>query len=376
MSTIEVPDGMPLGSPLVFNDTDIDLESYATGRFAQIAGNNLSALNIQVEALKARIKDIENLTDGQSLFASGNYVPLVTDSNGKVLLTSVDDIKALVGADYKKLSSADATALIGFYNTINSSNNTNLDLTGPLYSLTTYSVAGVTKTVNSQIYPAKSSSLASTPDQAIPFQVGVGDVVDMSTYDSTSNPRYLVVTSKSPLTTAAVDSLQKFKIPSTISELVYWMGQTSGDAAVSASARLATDKITGYTPDAVVWNGITPTTLLGYPPVKVTTSQLSNNQSTLPINTLLQDESGNFHVKSNGTLFDNITVSNPILLFPTKDQVSGFRSQYAELIVQASQRSSEQQTFVNELTQKSAYLDEAASNIFKQFNDAKKSIIR
>lgn len=63
------------------------------------------------------------------------------------------------------------------------------------------------------------------------------------------------------------------------------------------------------------------------------------------------------------------TTVKPCIKDPTNLEQSGFLSQYSEKIVRITQRSTEQTTYVNALTQRYNYYFEAATNILKAFTN-------
>ena len=63
------------------------------------------------------------------------------------------------------------------------------------------------------------------------------------------------------------------------------------------------------------------------------------------------------------------------VLHPTSDQINSWRSKYAEKQVLISQRASEQQLFLTELTQKYNYFLDAITNILRSLNNISNEIV-
>jgi hypothetical protein len=144
--------------------------------------------------------------------------------------------------------------------------------------------------------------------------------------------------------------------------------------------QFSTDALPNVPLDTVQWRVTAPGArngLTGYSgPVQSLSSTLTL-VTTQPIGTLIKTELGVTYRVTQPSVFglpaglEVVELVPPPNRFiaPSDDTLRSIRSQYADKIVIATQRSSQQQLFINSILQKFNYHFDAATNVLKAFND-------
>lgn len=187
-----------------------------------------------------------------------------------------------------------------------------------------------------------------------------------------------------------INTAEGFVIPESDAEVRFWLGQAIWPRVSAMFAAFVKDEIK-FTPDTVQWKDtkFNVTGFAPYPvrdltgqPINIATGEFLVNPALVP-GTLIKRQDKYFRVDSvtvssssggipasyRGSFSEVTLLDPPFKLKMTSDDVKDIRSQYSEKLVQATQRSSEQQLFVNSLIVKRNYYYDAVSNVLKSFFD-------
>ena len=187
--------------------------------------------------------------------------------------------------------------------------------------------------------------------------------------DAASGTLHLSVPSGS----APVLDARGFVMPKSQDEMYYWFGQAGAERLQAASTQLVADGIDiGATADAIQWKYSTATVSGGgfahYP---VAEGKLTD--TTFPVGSLLGSNGKVYLITgrtgSTNSYVEVTLVGEPFLLKISKENLIKIRGQYTEKITNATQRTTEQQLFLNSLLQKQNYHFDAATNVLKAFGD-------
>jgi hypothetical protein len=167
---------------------------------------------------------------------------------------------------------------------------------------------------------------------------------------------------------------QGFVIPSSKDELYYWFGQAASARLAATTTQFTNDGIKlPVDPNAVQWKYAASTNFTGggFAYFPITTGDPTS--VSLPINSLVQNNGKTYLITgrtgSANSYIEVDLVGSPIVLVLSQDNLVNIRGQYTEVITRATQRTTEQQLFLNSLLQKQNYHLDAATNVLKAFND-------
>ena len=165
---------------------------------------------------------------------------------------------------------------------------------------------------------------------------------------------------------------QGFVVPSSQSEVNFWFGQAGAKRLQDASAQFTTDEIKLPAPDTFQWKykDFPGGGFADYPARKGLPSDIN-----LAVGSLVEDSgTGKLYFISGRVAGINKfveveKVGSEFALKLSTDKVLDIRGQYTELISRATQRTAEQQLFLNSLVQKFNLFSDIATNILKTLSD-------
>jgi hypothetical protein len=166
---------------------------------------------------------------------------------------------------------------------------------------------------------------------------------------------------------------QGFVIPASQSEVNFWFGQAGATRLRDATTQFKTDEVKLPAPDTFQWKykDFEGGGFADYPPRKGTPSDVS-----LAVGSLVEDSgTGKLYLISGRVTGVNKfveveKVGSEFLLKLSADTLRDIRGQYTELISRATQRTAEQQLFLNSLVQKLNLFNDMVTNLLKTLSDA------
>ena len=166
---------------------------------------------------------------------------------------------------------------------------------------------------------------------------------------------------------------QGFIIPATQSEVNFLFGQAGAKRLQDASAQFTTDEIKLPAPDTFQWKykDFPGGGFADYPPRKALPSDIN-----LAVGSVIEDSgTGKLYFISGreagiNKFVEVEKVGSEFALKLSTDKVLDIRGQYTELISRATQRTAEQQSFLNSLVQKFNLFSDIATNILKTLADS------
>ncbi len=171
----------------------------------------------------------------------------------------------------------------------------------------------------------------------------------------------------------AFTNTQGFVVPANQNELNYWFGQSGAARLIATNTQLLADGVKmPIPPDTFQWKykDFTGGGFGNYPPIKGLPSDV-----TLAVGSLVEDSNvGKIYFISGklsnvNTFVEVEKVGDPFVLRLSNENLLNIRGQYTERIAQMTQRTTEQQLFLNSLLQRLNLYFDAASNVLKAFSD-------
>lgn len=171
----------------------------------------------------------------------------------------------------------------------------------------------------------------------------------------------------------AFTNTQGFVVPANQNELNYWFGQSGSARLIATNTQLLADGVKmPIAPDTFQWKykDFTGGGFGNYPPIKGLPSDVN-----LAVGSLVEDSNvGKIYFISGklsgaNTFVEVEKVGDPFVLRLSNENLLSIRGQYTERIAQMTQRTTEQQLFLNSLLQRFNLYFDAASNALKAFSD-------
>ncbi len=428
---VTITQGFSTDSPWVIDELDTNLKNLALARLAALGASQGDKLETQTKVLIEQTNQLENLQEFTDKLGSGTVTALVMDSSGAVLISDPKVVSDLAGRSAASLSATEVNRLIEFTASLaNSSPSVNLGgqtyvsvsvrsgtpptdkvIQAPLkvwssdpkliaaadvQPFACYAYKDSSGTLLYRICDETKTSLTITSIATLanPAAAHVYDAYRIGTKvykpqdilgafpTSPSGTLYRnIVTGQLRLVTDSgyTDDPEAtgFVIPASQDEITFWLGQAASDRLRLAETQFNTDGIKmPVSPDTFQWKYMDTAFVGGgfaiYPPV-----QKSPTDTTLNVGTFVQDPSDTAKkiyliTGKEGTTNKYVevqSVGEPFNLRLTQDNIVSIRGQYTEKITQMTQRTTEQQLFLNSLLQKHNYQLDAATNVLKAFND-------
>jgi len=170
---------------------------------------------------------------------------------------------------------------------------------------------------------------------------------------------------------------QGFVIPSSQSDIDFWFGQAAATRLRAANTQFAADEVKIPAPDTFQWkyNNFEQGGFAPFPPQKG-----SLTDTTLAIGTLIEDSSTSSldtprlylitgRVGSVNKFTEVVKVGSEFTMKLSSDSLVSVRGQYTERISRLTQRTAEQQAFLNSLVQKFNNFNDIATNLLKVLSD-------
>jgi hypothetical protein len=378
--SITITAGLPVNDPWVIQNTDTNLKNLAIGKLASISGVQSDALKVQTGTLKEIVEKVELINDKLDQIIAlpeVNVIDLdVSDSimKDKLTLPQTSLMTAPLSGYVKELSALTdkleaADVNFGDYDA---------------YTYT-FSDAGVQKVA---IGSGPLIELIGT-NRPISVNESAGIIKDrVFKITSDAGIFYGIVGSGSAGFAIDSGSFKGVVIPESKYEVTQWQYQNTDFASAVSFFDLLSDDtvlIENTNPVGQPSNALTMAidpgttnaiavrmnfvTYYAMTPLEVIDTSI--NTQPIEMGTIFKDKEGviTISIGSDGRTF--AAVQSEILKYftfnPTDDQLLKWRSQYAEKQVILTQKSSEQQLFVNELVQKYIYFSDAATNVLKAF---------
>lgn len=173
-------------------------------------------------------------------------------------------------------------------------------------------------------------------------------------------------------------SAEGFVIPSNQNDINFWFGQTAAKRLQTANSRFATDEINIPVPDTFQWkyNGFEGGGFADFPPQKglptnvslavgsIVEESVSTNSGT-PKLYLITGRVGGVN-----QFVEVSKVGSEFTMKLSSDGVLSVRGQYTERISRLTQRTAEQQLFLNSLVQKFNIFSDILTNMVKVLSDS------
>lgn len=429
---VTITEGMPLNDPWVITDIDSNLKNLALARLAALGANQGAVLRVQTNVLVEQTRQLEAMQEFTATLASGIATALVMDSSGTVLVSDPNIVSDLIGRTPSSLTTFSADRLTAFTsNLANSSpavnlggrpyaevaltsgakiqvpvvlwsddpNNANSSTLEPYVYYLNKASDGTMKGViydvvgGSKVKLSVSSvNFISFPDKNLVYDgykltvngvskvYGVQNVIgsfptttasDILFRDISTGTLRLVGPSSPNITFA---DPQGFVIPSCEDEIYYWFGQASADRLPKTNTQFATDGIKlPVSADAIQWKYAAGSNFSGGGVAHYPIAEGSPSNVNLPVGSLIKSDGKIYLItgkSATASIYTEVTfVGSPFVLKLTQDNVVNIRGQYTEKITKATQRTTEQQLFLNSLLQKQNYHFDAATNVLKALSD-------
>ena len=171
---------------------------------------------------------------------------------------------------------------------------------------------------------------------------------------------------------------QGFVIPSSQSDIDFWFGQAAAKRLRAANTQFATDEVKIPAPDTFQWKYLNFEAggFAAFPPQKG--SPLDTN---LAIGTLIEDSSTSNlatprlylitgRVGGVNKYVEVLKVDSEFTMKLSSDSLLSIRGQYTERIGRLTQRTAEQQAFLNSLVQKFNSFNDMVTNLLKVLSDS------
>lgn len=172
-------------------------------------------------------------------------------------------------------------------------------------------------------------------------------------------------------------SAEGFVIPSSQSDINFWFGQAAAKRLQAANKQFATDEINIPAPDTFQWkyNGFEGGGFADYPPQKGLRTNVS-----LAVGSIVEDSvSANAgtpklylitgRVGGVNQFVEVLKVDSEFTMKLSSDDLTSVRGQYAERTSRLTQRTAEQQSFLNSLVQKFNIFSDVVTNVLKVLSD-------
>ncbi len=429
---VTITEGLPVNDPWVITDIDSNLKNLALARLAALGANQGAVLRVQTNVLVEQTGQLENMQEFTATLASGAATALVMDSSGKVLISDPNIVSDLVGRTPSSLTTFSADRLTAFTTSLASSspavnlggrpyaelaltsgakiqvpvvlwsddpNSANSNSLEPYVYYLNKASDGTMKGViydvvnGSKVKLSVSSvNLISFPDKNLVYDgykltvngvskvFGVQNVIgsfpttaasDTLFRDISTGTLRLVGPSSANIT---FTDAQGFVIPSCEDEIYYWFGQASADRLPKTNAQFSADEIKlPVSPDAIQWKFADSLNFSGGGIAHYPIAEGAPGNLSLPVGSLTKSDGKTYLITgkstSSSTYAEVTLVGSPFVLKLTQDNVVNIRGQYTEKITKATQRTTEQQLFLNSLLQKQNYHFDAATNVLKALSD-------
>ena len=165
---------------------------------------------------------------------------------------------------------------------------------------------------------------------------------------------------------------QGFVIPASQGEVNFWFGQAGAKRLQDTGTQFTTDQVKLPPPDTFQWKykDFEGGGFADYPPRKATPSDVS-----LAVGSLVEDSgTGKLYLISGRVAGVNKfveveKVGSEFVLKLSADTLLDIRGQYTELISRGTQRTAEQQLFLNSLVQKFNLFNDVMTNMLKTLSD-------
>lgn len=426
---VTITEGLPTSDPWTISELDTNLKNLALARLVALGANQGMALRKQTAVLIEQTNQLDSLSATAKEMSTGTKTALVVDNAGKILITDPAIVSDLVGRDPTTLTSSEVDRLIQFTAnlqkssppvnlggrdyvsvTVDLGNPTNNVIQAPVqFVIGDPFVTGVANIQPFVCYIGKDSSgklkyrmvdekninisISSVSALTNPDAKFVLDAYRLNSIiyrpidfvgslPATASPAALYrnaltgeLTLINSLGKLPANGAEGFVLPANKDEIAYWFGQAALDRLKKTYQTFSTDGIKLPTePDSVQWtyadSSFSGGGFTAYPPLRG-----DPTSSSIPVGTIVQDSVGDrLHliygrVGTNNKFIEIKYVGDPFVLNIGKDGLVNIRGQYTEVITRATQRTTEQQLFLNSLLQKQNYHFDAATNVLKAFND-------
>ncbi len=429
-SSVMITDGLPPESPWVIDELDTNIRNYLLGVLANKGTNEGAKLSQQTQVLIEQTSQLEKLQEFTVELGAGTPTALVMNSSGSILISDPKVVSDLAGRTASSLTPTEVNRLIEFTSNLANSDpavnlggqsyvkvgvgispnedfiqvplrvwNSNPDSITDVQPFVCYAYADASGKVFYRIVDENKANLkiASVTSLAKPdvtyvydaYRIGdkvfqAQDIIGVFPTKSLAAGGTLfrnVVTGQLRLATDTgfIDNPDAtgFIIPANLAEITYWFGQAASARLISTEAQFASDEIRlPVDPDTFQWK-YRDTHFVGggfasYPPLAKAPTDKS-----LTIGNFVQDPSDSQKriylitgkVGTTNIFTEVEKVGGPFVLQLTKDTIIDVRGQYTEKITVMTQRTTEQQLFINSIMQRYNLYFDAATNAFKALTD-------
>lgn len=426
---VTIIEGLPPSDPWVISELDTNLKNLALARLAALGASQGKILRTQTAVLNEQVKQLESMSANAGKLASDLETSPVLDASGKVLISDPAVVSDLVGRSPSSLTASEVDRLIQFTSNLSNSSPP-VNLGGRTYVSVVVGEPPTEKTIQAplEVYPlglnllntdfiqpftcyasdrdsngvvlyrmfdqdkreidiSSVSSLADTTDKFV-FDAYRLNGLTYIPHDYIGSPparadvvtlyRNVVtgdLTLASPSGSQSISNAVGFVVPASQNEIYYWLGQACGERLIALYEKLKADGITPPDPDVVQWKyhdgAITGGGVVSYPPAVI-----SKFDAGIPDGSVIQDiDDKKYYLITrrvgigDGKSVVEVDLLDAFALKLSKEVIVKMRGQYTEKIANATQRTTEQQLFLNSLLQKQNYHFDAATNVLKAFGD-------
>jgi hypothetical protein len=429
-SSVTITEGLPPESPWVIDELDTNIRNYLVGILANKGASEGAKLARQTQVLVEQTSQLENLQEFTVELGAGTRTAVVMNSSGSILISDPKIVSDLVGRTASSLTPTEVNRLIEFTANLAKSDppvnlggqtyvkvdigvppdeefiqvplrvwSSNPDSITDVQPFVCYAYADASGKLFYRICNENKVNLkiVSVAELAKPDVIHVYDAYRIG--DKVFQPQDIigafptkpnttggtlfrnVITGQLRLATDTgfIDNPDAtgFVIPANQAEMTYWFGQAAAARLISTEAQLASDDIQlPVEPDSFQWK-YKDTNISGggyaiYPPVPKAPTDKS-----LVIGNFVQDPNDSqnrIYLITGKAGTTNIyveveKVGDPFVLQLTKDDLVNIRGQYTEKITLMTQRTTEQQLFINSILQRHNLYFDAATNAFKALAD-------
>ncbi len=429
-SSVTITEGFPPDSPWIIDELDTNIRNYLLGILANKGANEGAKLSKQTQVLVEQTNQLETLQEFTVELGAGIRTALVMNSSGSILVSDPKVVSDLVGRTASSLTPTEVNRLIEFTaNLANSDPAVNLggqtyvkvgigvppdeefiqvplrvwtsnpDSITDVQPFVCYAYVDNSGKVSYRVCDENKVNIkiASVTTLAKPDAIHVYDAYRIG--DKVFQVQDFITGVPSRPTTAGGTLLRNattgqlvlvtdtgtinnpdasgFVIPANQAEITYWFGQAAGARLISTEAQFVSDEIRlPVEPDTFQWK-YKDTHFAGggfaiYPPISKAPADKS-----LAIGNFVQDPSDSQKriylitgkVGTTNIYVEVEKVGDPFVLQLTKDTIVNVRGQYTEKITVMTQRTTEQQLFINSIMQRHNLYFDAATNAFKALAD-------
>lgn len=377
---VTITAGLPVDDPWVITNVNANVQNLATAKFASLGADQSVTIQKQNAALSDSVDKLNLVNDElDTIKATASVSPVELTVSDAALNANFQVPSSWPIADQKTSLAKELINLTEKMNSLNIdyggadayyyANSTTAGLAiGPIVAMLGPTDSRISQLTAGSIYTIP----AILPATNLIYKVAGSSVV----IDATTVKPQAIPTTKWEIfqwENTPASFIAAVKLTDSLSDTTVLIPNTNPSTLPSNAVTMEVP-VGDY--DAVQYTFGGKTYYSSLPVEKISTT-VSNLTVPKPTGSIFIDSTGKMYFTEGPSNYSVITEADlkKFVLHPTSDQINSWRSKYAEKQVLISQRASEQQLFLTELTQKYNYFLDAITNILRSLNNISNEIV-